>query len=349
MAIYKIFPEKDASIYSEYPLKNTGLDEILDLSTTYTTTTPAVSRALIKFSQDEINSIIDGRIGTASFQSNLRLFIANIGDLNMDTTINIHPISGSWAMGTGRYANNPETQNGVSWEYKTASGSNAWETAGGDWHNVTQSQVLTYSGNKDINVDVTETILDWYSSSYDNDGFIIKQSDASEFIADRNFTSTIKYFSVDTHTIYPPQLEFKWRDYSFNTGSSAQTIIDTPRLVASLDNNKGTYRLSSIEKFNINCRPQYPTRTFQTASWYVTNHYLPTASYYAVKDLDTNEFVIDFDDQYTQISADETNSYFTLYMDGLEPERYYQILIKTNIDGETIILDDNYYFKVING
>jgi hypothetical protein len=36
-------------------------------------------------------------------------------------------------------------------------------------------------------------------------------------------------------------------------------------------------------------------------------------------------------------------------MSGLEPERYYKILIKTLINGSTIIFDDNYYFKVING
>jgi hypothetical protein len=36
-----------------------------------------------------------------------------------------------------------------------------------------------------------------------------------------------------------------------------------------------------------------------------------------------------------------------VYMNGLEPERYYQILIKTTIDGTTLVLDDNYYFKVI--
>ena len=32
MAIYKLFPTKDATIYSRYPSKNTGLDEILDVS-----------------------------------------------------------------------------------------------------------------------------------------------------------------------------------------------------------------------------------------------------------------------------------------------------------------------------
>jgi hypothetical protein len=63
----------------------------------------------------------------------------------------------------------------------------------------------------------------------------------------------------------------------------------------------------------------------------------------------TNEFVVDFDNTYTKISADETSCYFTVFMNGLEPERYYKILIKTIINGNTIILDDSYYFKIING
>ena len=53
--------------------------------------------------------------------------------------------------------------------------------------------------------------------------------------------------------------------------------------------------------------------------------------------------------QYTQISADAESNYFDIYMNGLEPERYYKLLIKTNIDGSTKIYDDNYYFKIING
>jgi hypothetical protein len=65
--------------------------------------------------------------------------------------------------------------------------------------------------------------------------------------------------------------------------------------------------------------------------------------------LDTNEYVVDFDTQFTQISADVSSSYFDVYMNGLEPERYYAILIKTDIDGTVQIFDDQYYFKVING
>jgi hypothetical protein len=56
--------------------------------------------------------------------------------------------------------------------------------------------------------------------------------------------------------------------------------------------------------------------------------------------------IVDFDENYTKISADEVSSYFTVYMDGLEPERYYKVLIKVIIDGSTIIFDDDYYFKV---
>jgi hypothetical protein len=36
-------------------------------------------------------------------------------------------------------------------------------------------------------------------------------------------------------------------------------------------------------------------------------------------------------------------------MNGLEPERYYTILVRTNINGSTIIFNDQYSFKVING
>jgi len=83
---------------------------------------------------------------------------------------------------------------------------------------------------------------------------------------------------------------------------------------------------------------------------YTTQHYLPSgAAWYAVKDLDTNEFVVEFDNDYTKISADASSSYFELYMNGLEPERYYQILLKVNAGGSTTIYDDEYYFKVSNG
>ena len=148
--------------------------------------------------------------------------------------------------------------------------------------------------------------------------------------------------------IYPPQLEFRWDDFRFNTGSSTNTIINTAQLTCTLGENPGTFYSGSVNRFRVNCRPTYPTITFQTSSVYTNNFYLPPNSYWALTDLDTNDVIIDFDGNYTKISADEQSSYFDIYMNGLEPERYYKILLKTTVGGSTIILDDNYYFKVVN-
>ena len=65
MAIYKLFPTKDATIYSRYPNKNTGLDEILDISTSLNLDIdpgPQVNRALIQFASSEITDIINNKI-----------------------------------------------------------------------------------------------------------------------------------------------------------------------------------------------------------------------------------------------------------------------------------------------
>jgi hypothetical protein len=36
-------------------------------------------------------------------------------------------------------------------------------------------------------------------------------------------------------------------------------------------------------------------------------------------------------------------------MNGLEPQRYYTILIQTTSGNSTIVLDNNYSFKVVTG
>ena len=61
MAVYKIFPSKDATLYSQYNQMNTGLDEIIEAST-FTLGTdilPQTSRFLVQFSTNEINDIFN--------------------------------------------------------------------------------------------------------------------------------------------------------------------------------------------------------------------------------------------------------------------------------------------------
>ena len=259
-------------------------------------------------------------------------------------------------MGVGRAANVPSTTNGVSWKYKnTISGSiftssvanatnayNGSNIGGGSWwtgSNLIATQSFNYITNKDIELDITNAI----SSSYYQNGFIIKHSSSLEFFTSSAFE--LKYFSTDTHTIYPPCLEFRWNDFSYSTGSL--TTVQSDNISISLTNNKGEFQEDSINRFRVNVRDKYPTRTFQTSSLYLNNKLLTTSSYYAVKDIKTEEFVIDFDTTFTKLSADSSGNYFDLHMNGLQPERYYNIIIKSTVSGSTIVHEDNNYFKVI--
>jgi hypothetical protein len=353
MAVYKIFPEKDATIYSYYPTTNTGIDEILEVSTYESTFqgTREASRALIKFSTSEIVNAITGK-ASGSYKAFLKLYLANASEIPTEYKIECHPVSGTWDMGTGRLANFPATQNGVSWNYKTLT--NTWTTAGGDW--ITGSvatQSFTYNDEKDIELDVTTAVAAFFAyetnpfaaTRIKNEGFILKHTSSIEF-ATSSAPFELKYFSSDTHTIYPPCLEVRWDDSTFVTGSLVVTT--NHQSVVSLKNNKAEFQQDSINKFRLGVRNQHPPRTFNTNQLYVTgSQLLPSASYWAIKDVDTEEWVVDFDTSYTKISADPTSSFFTVYMNGLQPERFYKILIKSVIDGSTIIFDEDYIFKVI--
>lgn len=370
MAVYKLFPSKDATLYSEYPSMNTGIDEILEMTTLTAKdgTTPEVSRTLVEFDSTEMNDIKNNLIGTASFAVDLKLNMAKIEGLNHDVDLDVFSLALPWNNGTGKYLDNPQTTNGTSWKFTNTSGSTEWignipanatgsyplsNPGGGCWwtgstdgYALSASATLGYrDADLDLNFNVTDIFTAWFTESISNYGFIIKQSSSLEFSTDTAYRTELKYFSVDTNTIYPPELIIKWDDSNYDPG----TTVSTSELAVSLRNNIGEYYSGSVQRFRVDARPQYPTRTFTTSSLFTTNYSLPESSYYSVRDLDTNEVVIPFDNTYTKLSADSNGSYFDLYMAGLEPERYYKIQIKTTVDNSTLILDDNYYFKVING
>ena len=357
MAVYKIFPTQDATLYSAYPSMNTGLDEIIEATTNFKTGSlqlegdlPQTSRFLIQFDSADMAYVSSSLIRTASFDVNLKVFVANVEGIDTDTIVLANAVSQSWNMGTGRFLSTPEVTNGCSWVWRNESGSVPWAITGGAWiSNPSASQTFSYRSDLDLNFGVKSIVEQWNSGSWKNYGFIVRQDPSQEFLPLPDNQITLKYFSVDTHTIYPPYLEFKWNDFSFNTGSSTQTVITGSNIYVSLDNNQGYFYSESVQRFRINARPQFPARSFQTSSIYTTQYYLPVGSLYAIKDLDTNEYVVDFDSTYTKISADFSSSYFDLYMNGLEPQRYYTILIQTTSGGSTIVLDNNYSFKVING
>jgi hypothetical protein len=371
MAVFKIFPEKDATIYSEYSNMNTGRDEILEIASYYKGSDRYVNRSVIAFDTAEVNSVINTYISSSNraatdFSASLRLMLASANEVPTAYRLEAFPVyastPGTWTAGNGKYGDSPRNSSGVSWDFIDSTGSYSWATVnnvtasytgssigGGTWYTGSGNYDFTYMtqshtvvSTHDANINITEGIKAHYNGEITNAGFIIKLQDSLEFQTDRQLY--LRYFSNNSHTIYPPHLELKWDD--FQTDSTLSEVSD-PNIVMKIKNNRGKYTDVGRQRFNLHVRPKYPTRTFTTSSVYLTNYYLPTASYWGLRDENTEEMVIDFDTTFTKISRNTTGNYFDIYMEGLEPERYYRVLIKSEIDGSTNVIDENLVFKVV--
>jgi len=359
MGVYKIFPSQDTTIYTDYKTLNAGLDSILDLSKNapYQFASSSTSRILIKFDNTDIADAVSK--SGPNFTASLKLYNAHVEGIPTNFDIEVHPVYQSWAMGTGRFNNLPESSDGASWTYRNPNQTDAWtitslpsgitssyftrDEGGANWYTASVTQSFDYFSTKDINVDVTQFVGWWTGSVITNNGFLIKNTGSIEF--DYSYKYTFNFFSRDTNTIYPPCLEFKWDDSTFNPGSTP--YVPNEEINIALANNKSMFYETEYVKFRVYAREKYPARVYSQTSLYPYNKLLPTASYYSIIDMNSNVKIVDFDNVATKLSNDTTSSYFRLHMAGLEPERYYKIQIKSIIDGGTYIFDDDYYFKVL--
>lgn len=379
MAIYRIFPDKTATIYSRYPLFSTGLDEIVEVDSYYIGDTSYVARTLIAFNTQEQKDLIQGEISASlaeknqnllNFSASLKLYLADGTEAPTEYRVEAYPLYDDWSRGTGKFGDIPYATDGVNWIYANPSEywtsptptnttasytGSASDVEGGIWYTGSNGistihfQDHSVNSTHDLNINVTNTVKLHYSHSIGqtlyglaNNGYILKLTGSLEFQKDRNIF--LKYFSANTHTIYPPALEFKWDDSAYQ---STLSEIQSDNLVLTVSNNKGTYTDEGKQRFRLNVRPKYPTRQFVTGSVYLTNYILPQESYWGLRDENTEEMVVDFDTTFTKISADNTGSFFDVYMNGLQPERHYRLLIKTIVAGTTVVHDGGNVFKIV--
>ena len=360
---------------------NAGNDELLELVKEKNSDDQLYypSRILLKFKNEEVKDLINNTIGSSIFNTNSKvsLNLYQVQNENLIGVLNLEAfaVSQSWDEGTGRFSNIPTGSNGCSWLFRDNSiTKTVWPTGsfgdgssgsinavgitegGGTWYTGSLfqgSQQFLQGDDLDTDIDIT-TIVQKHSASLfnnstypvgiENQGIIIKQPDSVEQDTSSSF-GEIQYFSVDTHTIYPPKLVFKWDDSSYTLPDGKEVISGS--INVSLYNNREEYNQNDEAFFRIHVRDKYPTRQFTSSSNYLNPGYFTTSSFYSVRDSHTEEEVIPFDDNFTKISADTEGMYFKVYMKGLQPERYYRVLFKhTNNEG-TIIYDDNYHFKVV--
>ena len=376
---YFIFPDIDTTLYESSGSANAGLDEILEVRKDMSTTGNNIktSRILMKFDISEISSsIVNGTISTDA-KYYLNLFDAGSENLNVSQSLWAYPVSQSWVEGQGTANDSPLTLEGASWKYRDGaaqktfwlSGSEAAvSTSGGAWRtDVYASQSFQYESN-DMRMDVTPIVKKWLDGTYPNNGFIVKRSgsfgnldtNVDEGSTDR--LGNFKFFSRQTHTIYPPKLEVEWFDSKWSTGSlSALSSTELEDLSFYMKSLRPEYKEKSKVKFRIVGRGKYPTKSYSnTSSEYLTVKYLPSGSveniggdgtYYSVRDTQTEDVIIPYGTG-SLVSCDSTGNYFNLWMNGFQSERYYKFEFKvvsgSNTVEETVqYFDDEFQFKVV--
>ena len=210
---------------------------------------------------------------------------------------------------------------------------------------LTENESFSYRPT-DINMDVTGAVKTWISGSgnvsVDNNGFLIKFSEADE--ADGTKTGIIKFFSRETHTIYVPRLTMYWDNSTFTTGSLTSANIESFTVYTK---TKPSYKDTEITKIRIYARDKFPQKSPSNLFPLKTVKYLPTTTYYAIRDAATDEYIIPFDNIYNKVSCDSTSNFIHVDMNSFMPERYYRIELKIE-DGVTEeYIDDEIYFKVV--
>jgi len=219
-------------------------------------------------------------------------------------------------------------------------GGGTWYTA--SWASGSHSKQSFTKYTNNLDVEVTDYVNEWLNGTRTNNGLIIKKANSDECSSTK--FGSIKFFSSDTHTIYPPTLEVRWDDSSFSTGSlEPLTNEDIILYVKGLGTE---YKETSKAKVRVYGRARFPERSF-VSSPMADVKYLPTTLYYSVVDAETEQVIIPFDTNYTKVSCDSTSNYFNFWFNGLQPERFYKFIFRLDQGGTTKYFDDNFYFKVV--
>jgi hypothetical protein len=369
--VYKLlYPKKDAAIHELHPERNSGVDQIIDITkfaigeqyddiidplaswgTTYN------SRILLQFDLTELQSeISSGLIDSASAQYYLKLYSAESTALETEYTLYAYPLSQPWTNGNGNYNDAPEITNGVSWQWRNKYNSGTWDASsgsvyfttnsgGGSWNaNYVASQSFSFE-SPDVRMNITPIIRAWLSGSVQNNGLILKHSNEAE--TNDTIYGSLKFFSRETHTIYVPTLQILWDSDNNYSGSFTTKTELTESFIIYCKNLKSKYNTNTKSKLRFGVRDTFITKSYSTTSESAIERRLPDTTYYSIVDVSTGIDFIPFDTVGTKLNMDDSGYYIILDTENLMPVRYYKIIFKVvDDDGNETIIDNNFAFKI---
>lgn len=354
MAYYFMTASKDATVYLQQPNQNTGLDEILEISKLYYGNIKDIAHALLKFEVGFLSaSLTDNTLKMN--EATLVLKETKSEELPLEYTIYANAVSGAWEMGIGTRFDNVSTT-GVTWNYREGDSKLEWlqnnfnlgtaasvnNGVGGTWWTGYQSSQTFNYETADINMDVKSLLRGWMSGSIPNDGVILRHAVDKE--VDTQDYGAIKVFSKETNTIYQPKIRIGWDDQSFVTGSL--TALSAEDIKVGVTNLKTEVKVGTTPKIRVFARELYPVKTFTNQFSYGTSQYLPTTSYYQIKDVASDDIIVPFSD-YSKISCDENGNYINLNLSNWEAGRTYKIEFKVNMNGNVQYFDEDITFTIV--
>ena len=335
---------KDATIYLQQPSQNTGLDEILEVSKTYYGNLKDIAHSLIKFDTTPLSSsLVSGEVTMSSAELILRE--CESSEIPVDYTIYAWPIYQNWDMGIGTRFDEISTD-GVTWNSKTTgtdwlegdyvSGTTgSFNGKGGTWYTASvATQSFSYE-TSDVVMDVLTPLQTWLDGSLPNNGWIIKHDSVLE--NDTEDYGQLKFFGKETNTIYQPKIRIGWDDSTFETGSLTELTSDD--IHVTFKRLKTRYKVGSSPEIRVFGREKYPLKTYTNLYAYNDVKFLPSTTYYQVKDIITDEVIIPFSD-YTKVSCDSNGNFFKLNLKNWETQRDYYLEIKVERDGVIEYFED---------
>lgn len=332
-----------------------ALSELTSVSQSWATNVSQSSYFSTSF--DNYSSSLDTRKTNGDFVfqygASLLLRECESSEIPLDYTIYAYPVSQSWEMGIGTRFDDITTD-GVTWNYR-ASGSKwligsmslestgSYNGRGGTWFTGSYgTQSFSYESS-DIAMDVKTTLDTWISGTLPNEGFIIKHS--SNFENDTVDYGQLKFFSKETHTIHQPKIRLGWDDSVFQTGSLSSVTL-TEDITINCKRLKKQYKVNSTPTIEVFARELYPAKTFSNTFAYNDAAYLPTSSFYQVRDLNSNDIIIPFSD-YSKLSCNSNGNYFKINLTNFEVNREYKIEFKVERSGSIEYFDDDLTFEVV--
>jgi hypothetical protein len=326
----------DASLYEQYPYRNTGFDEIVEVGKTR-----AFSGSVHGLVQFDIANDLSGSVPLGStFYLNLR--VADATNFHRSQYIEIYPITQLWDEGTGFFAQdlvNP--YDGVTWRTRDAINTN-WATLGGSTGSLIGSHSFGFKPT-DIRIDISGVVRGWITGSI-NYGLLFKLPESDE--TNSKVLSNIKFFSRNTHTIYPPTIEAVWNSQTMSI-TPASNLVSTPDeydvYVPAL---KQTFASGSMQRIRFSARPIHPIKSFADVSRYGAKYYLSSGSYIGIQDVATKAMVIPFDTG-SLLSADNTGSYFDLKIENMFIGRTYEVLVQVTKPWGFEVMHTGNAFRVV--